>query len=127
LFPGEVALEWKRFFPVAKAIIAQRIEHSLLSTYQHKYTLHRAIAAASAVLCWASLTAIIGSVVCVSAFGSAGPSWLGLFTLVVLSLFLVNVFAGSYLFFWKQWGNTVVTEAYVAMGAGNEAIDAKRR
>ncbi len=110
---------WTSFYPVAKALIAQRLERSLLSTFQHKYTLHRSIAAASALLFHLSLGAIVISAIS-KLWTTVSPNWFWLAVLALLSLFLVNAFAASYLFFWKLWGNTVVTEAHTAILMGDE-------
>jgi hypothetical protein len=105
-------LEWGQFYPVAKALIAEKFGVSLIQTYQHKYTLHRCSAAAATVLFWFCVAAIAVGLLPKS---GPGPNWLLLLALACGAFVMVRGFAGSYTYFWKLWGDTVVTEAYALL------------
>jgi hypothetical protein len=108
---GESPLEWHEFYPVVKSYLSQRLTNSLVPTYQNKYTLHRSIATAAAVLFWFSLLALGSGLITFNASGSA-PHWVLLFALLGSSLLLVWGFSASYMYYWEMFGNTIITEAY---------------
>jgi hypothetical protein len=113
LSPDGVPLSWREFYPVAKALISQNLKYSLVTTYQNKYTLHRTLAAVSVALFWASLLGLIGGFVTRSLVGDhMEPNWLLLSVLLVASLGSVAGFYSSYLYTWRLFGDSIVTEAY---------------
>jgi hypothetical protein len=113
--PG-VELEWRHFYPVAKNFLAQTVSYSLVATYQHKYTLHRSIASASALLFWALVAAAF--VGCLAIWqGSPQPNWHLLGLGLIASLLLVWGFSGSYQENWLMFGNTIITECYALLNA----------
>jgi hypothetical protein len=104
-------LEWREFYPIVKSYLSQRLMYSLISTYQNKYTFHRSITTASAVLFWFCWLAFIGGMITYCITGIA-PHW-GLITaLLVGSILLVWGFSSSYMYHWEMFGNTIITEAY---------------
>ena len=54
-------LDWRQFYPVVKSYLSQRLTYSLVATYQNKYTFHRSVAIASAVLFWFSVLAPVAT------------------------------------------------------------------
>lgn len=107
-------LDWRSFYPVAKTMIAQRAGYSLIATYQNKYTLHRALAFASAVIWWGCILVAVGACATLRFCAvEAHPHWLALLLLFVGSTVSVSGFAGSYMYFWGLFGDAIVTEAYV--------------
>ncbi len=58
--PG-VELQWVQFYPVVKSHLAEHLSKSLVTLYQNKYTLHRSITMASAVLFWLSILTCLSS------------------------------------------------------------------
>lgn len=107
----ETPLEWREFYPIAKSFLAQRVTSSLVSTYQNKYTLHRSIATAAALLFWISLIAI-GVAKLTFDKPEQSPSYLLLSILVISGLALVHGFSASYIYHWEMFGNTIITETY---------------
>jgi hypothetical protein len=113
LSPDGVPLSWREFYPVAKALISQHVKYSLVTTYQNKYTLHRTLAAVSVALFWASLLSLIGGVVTRAIVGAhMTPNWLLLAVLLLASLGSVAGFYSSYLYTWRLFGDSIVTESY---------------
>ncbi len=111
--PGRAdPLTWVELYPVAKSYVLQRLNYSLLPTYQGKYTLHRSISTAGALLFWLSFLSLIGTKVALLWFDIPEPRWLFLTSLAVGGLILVWNFSGSYVYNWELWGNTVITESY---------------
>ncbi|MHB8345949.1 MAG: hypothetical protein ACYDHM_01995 [Acidiferrobacterales bacterium] len=105
------ALEWREFYPLAKTYLARAAKKSLASVYQNKYTLHRSITAAAALLFWASLV-VIGVSIIFGAEFMQSPNYLLLSFLAMSALVLVRGFSASYIYNWEMWGNTLVTETY---------------
>lgn len=107
----QAPLEWREFYPVAKSFLAQRVANSLVATYQNKYTLHRSITTAGALLFWVSLITIV-----VARFTGGEqehlPSYLLLSVLLIGGLVLVWGFSASYIYHWEMFGNSIVTETY---------------
>lgn len=106
---------WEQFFPVAKAFLAAKLQTSLVSTYQNKYTLHRSLTAAAVVWFWSGviveLTALVVSYVTCGA--GVGPRWFPLLFSQVTALVLIYGFSASYQYNWKLFGNTIITEIYM--------------
>lgn len=122
---ANVQLDWPQFFPVAKNYLQQKAGFSLIATYQNKYTLHRSLATASALLFWGALLGIVAGLVsfCV---GHATPYWLALGGLLLMSAVLVWGFSDSYLLYWKHFGNAIITETYAALYCPrNETLQSK--
>lgn len=107
---GEL-LQWKQFFPIAKNVIARKSTYSLISTYQNKYTFHRSITIASAILFWLTLCGGLLAFVLSSGVGPS-PIWWLQGVLLGAALMMVWGFSDSYDFHWKMFGNSIVTEAY---------------
>lgn len=91
--------------------MAQRLAYSLVTTYQNKYTFHRSVTTAGAVLFWLSSTAVVGALVTLKMNGPQ-PSWALLLSLLGGAILLVWGFSGSYMYHWEMFGNTIITEAY---------------
>jgi len=116
LSPDPKPLSWREFYPVAKALINQTLKYSLVSTYQNKYTLHRTLAAISVILFWLSLLSLIAGLVTRSLVGShISPNWLLLSVLIGSSLGAVAGFYSSYLYTWRLFGDSIVTESYLVL------------
>jgi len=107
------AATWLQYYPVAKAFLAQNLQTSLGPTFQNKYTLHRSITGAAALwfhltwaTCWFAITWIL--------FGHPeSPKWIPLVLALPVSTLIVWGFSDSYLYNWKLWGNTLITEVYM--------------
>jgi len=114
LSPDGAPLLWREFYPVAKALISQHVKYSLVATYQNKYTLHRTLAAVSVALFWASFLSAVGCLVTRALVGGdhMTPNWLLLVVLLVASLGAVAGFYSSYLYTWRLFGDSIVTESY---------------
>jgi hypothetical protein len=113
LSPDGAPLSWREFYPVAKALISQHVKYSLVTTYQNKYTLHRTLAAVSVALFWASLLSVVGGLATRTLVGAhVTPNWLLLGVLLVASLGSVTGFYSSYLYTWRLFGDSIVTESY---------------
>jgi hypothetical protein len=108
---GGSALSWEQFYPVVKSYLLKNLTHSLVATYQNKYTLHRSITAAAAGLFWLSTLAVAGGGVTWYLAGVA-PRWGLLAMLALLAFVLVLCFSSSYMYYWMLFGNTIITEAY---------------
>lgn len=106
-----VDLEWRHFYPVVKSFLSRELASSLVATYQNKYTFHRSVATASAVLFWISVLTLIGALITFWANGSQ-PNWLLLIFLLGGSVLIAWGFSGSYMYHWEMFGNTIITEAY---------------
>lgn len=104
-------LEWRQFYPVVKSYLAQRLPYSLVATYQNKYTFHRSVTTASAVLFWFSLLALVGAFVTLRMNGPQ-PNWALFLSLLGGAILLVWGFSGSYMYHWEMFGNSIITEAY---------------
>lgn len=117
-------LSWREFYPLAKTVLANTGRHSLIATYQNKYTLHRSIAAAAAVLFWLSVSSILGAALAAIWGVPQRPDWILLFSLCLGSIFLVTGFSATYAYAWSLWGDTVITESYaLAFGPTPGATD----
>jgi hypothetical protein len=109
--PEGTELEWVALFPVVKCFLARKLTHSLVPTYQTKYTLHRSIVTACTFLFWISLVGIAGALVTPYCYNSQ-PHWALLIALPIGAIISVWGFSGSYLYNWLLFGNSIVTEAY---------------
>jgi hypothetical protein len=104
-------LDWEQFYPIVKSFLAQRLRYSLVTTYQNKYTLHRSIATAAAVSFWISMFGMVGAFLTPEKYG-CGPMWILLSLMLALSLLCVSAFSHTYIYHWKMFGDTIITEAY---------------
>lgn len=120
-----IELEWRHFYPVVKSYLAQRLVYSLVATYQNKYTLHRSVTTASAVLFWFSLLATIGGFVTHRTNGPE-PNWALLLSLLGGAILLVCGFSASYMYHWELYGNTIITESYSLLHAPKNADHATK-
>ena len=111
---GQV-MEWREFYPIAKAFLSSHRSHSLVATYQNKYTLHRAIAAAAAILFWLSIVANIAALSSVYCGLPGQPVWLILAALPVFAFLLVGGFSATYEYAWSLWGDSLITESYAEL------------
>lgn len=107
----DTTMEWREFYPIAKSYLAQKIVNSLVSTYQNKYTFHRSITIASAVLFWASFIGILFAKITAN-YSALSPNYLLLSTLLSGALMLVYGFSASFIYNWEMFGNTIITESY---------------
>ena len=104
-------LDWREFYPVVKSYLSQHLPYSLVATYQNKYTLHRSIATAAALLFWLNLIGLSGGAA-TCWINATAPRWGLLGVLLVAAIVLVVGFSSSYLYHWQMFGNTIITEAY---------------
>lgn len=103
---------WRRFYPLAKIILAQKLSNSLVSIYQNKYTLHRSITAAATILFWLSAGSMVsGAFLCFPDI----VFWDGMVVLLMSSLVVIWGFSASADYYWKMFGNVVVTEMYAVL------------
>jgi len=109
------AAKWTTFYPVAKCLIAQELQHSLIATYQNKYTLHRSLAVASVLWFWMTYFLAWFSFVVMFQL-SIEPHWLPIFLSLFFSIMAVWGFSESYRFHWRMFGNTIITEAFMFAG-----------
>ncbi|MHB8160615.1 MAG: hypothetical protein ACYDGS_09070 [Thermoleophilia bacterium] len=110
-FAGKIELDWRQFYPVIKSYLRENLSHSLLATYQTKYTFHRSIVTASACLFWVSFLSEIAALITFKINGRE-PEWVLLTILGAGALIFVWNFSSSYMYNWKLFGNTIVTESY---------------
>jgi hypothetical protein len=117
-------LAWPVFFPIARVYVQQRLPSSLISMYQHKYTYHRSVATASALLFWASAISLAGSFptpfVAPTTWVGIAPNQAALAFLTVAALFLVWSFSESYKLSWLLFGNSVVSETFTVFHHGSD-------
>jgi len=115
LFPNDKKEEylWKKFYTVAKAFLNETAAHTLLPTYQNKYTMHRSLSAASAIVFWACLGLLLISLW--SRFSGVIPPahWQFVVVLLCASALSRYQFWRSYQFNWRLWGDAVITETYM--------------
>ena len=104
--------EWAEFFPVARAFVQPRLATSLIATYQNKYSLHRSIAAAGAMLFWLSLSSLGLGWIWAPAASEIGGNLICLLLLVLCAIALVWNFSASYMTYWQLFGLAVVQETY---------------
>ena len=88
---------------------------SLLATYQNKYTFHRAIAAAAALLCWLTSISIVGAILTRLAGRGEAPNWFVLPGLFLFSLAVVAGFSATFRYYWQLWGDTLVTDTFCGL------------
>lgn len=110
-FASGVTISWAQFFPIARTYLFRNLSHSMVVTYQNKYTLHRSITAASAATFWLCAAALAGGGLAAYTHGEA-PRWALLVSLTAFCLVLVWGYSDSYAYNWKLFGNTIVTESY---------------
>jgi hypothetical protein len=109
---GEASpLAWRLFYPVVKSYLSRNLAQSLVSTYQNKYTFHRSIVMAAAILFWLCVATVVGGLVTHRVNGAV-PHWAWLSALMAASLIMVLGFSGSYRMHWQMFDNTIITEAY---------------
>lgn len=109
---GEASpLGWRLFYPVVKSYLSRNLANSLVSTYQNKYTFHRSLVMAAAILFWLCSVTVIGGAITHYVNGAV-PRWGWLGALTAASLFMVMGFSGSYRMHWVMFGDTIITEAY---------------
>lgn len=119
-FAAAGSLEWGQIFPVLKSFLLSNLNYSLVATYQNKYTLHRSVTAGAAAWFWLNLLtipiALIGRAV-----GGPSAHWVALAMCLGAALVLVWGFSDSFVFHWKNFGNSIITESYsVLAGPSHE-------
>ena len=117
-----VTLEWRQFYPVAKSYISEHAARSLVYVYQNKYTLHRSIVSAGALLFWASALGLVAPSLLGLWFSIPQPNFPLLSAMIAGSLLLIWGFSGSYAYHWTMFGNSIVTELYGLMKATEQGI-----
>jgi hypothetical protein len=108
---GEGPLNWRQLYPVVKSYLAQNLKYSLVTTYQNKYTLHRSMTTAGALMFWLSVSALVGAFATACASGT-DPHWIPLTALAIFALAIVIGFSKSYMDNWEMFGNAILTEAF---------------
>lgn len=114
-------LEWRQFYPVAKSLLQERLKHSLVTTYQNKYTFHRSIAFAFALLFWLSVSALLFATGAQCVGAPYEPRWPILVTLAPFSFIAAMGFSSSYLYAWQLFGDTLITETYCLLAKNPDA------
>jgi len=103
--------KWRKFYPVAKCRLSQDLKNSLVSTYQNKYTLHRSLCVVAIFWFWCSLLIQILAW-CLSDPSHhihVAPIWLT----ILASIAIMWGFSGSFLYNWRMYGDTILTETFV--------------
>jgi hypothetical protein len=113
---------WRLFRLLAKAYLNRSDGRFLVDVFQNKYTLHRSLATASAIVGWLALLAFLSYLVA-RLFGCL--AWnnlraLPLFGVSLVSVLLVRVFSRSYSYFWLLWGDTLIAETFVEVSLVGE-------
>lgn len=104
---------WTVFYLVAKSRISEDLSRSLVSTYQNKYTLHRALAVSAVIWFWLTFF-LIGFAGLFSALGGIqSPHWVPLLISLGVSLLTIWGFSESYRFHWTNFGNSVIAETFM--------------
>src|SRR6267142_131146 len=103
-------LNWRQFYPVAKAVLAREHSYSFVTNFQHKYTFHRSIVTAASIVFWLSILTMLFSVTCGRHMG-LNPHWWLLTVLSLVGLAFVHIFSGTYLDNWLMFGDAIVTES----------------
>jgi hypothetical protein len=105
--------DWGNFYFFAKNFIGEVGKHSLISTYQNKYTLHRSLAGLVGLL----FTVCIFSLLVASVFSATATSSGKLLLLAscVISLVLTWHFTTSYQEYWRLLGDAVIAEVTVIL------------
>lgn len=99
---------WRAFRRPAKAWLALQARHSLVPTYQNKYTLHRSLACAAALTyyeCWVLALRF--------AWNFDWSTVIVFVCLAGLASLLSYVFSKSFRYFWTLFGTTLITETYM--------------
>jgi hypothetical protein len=117
---GNTLQKWEQFFPVVRSFLTRKMTYSLVSTYQNKYTLHRSIAGAASAFFWMNIFGLVIGLI--SYYGwHVSPIWWLLGIQAIIALVFVLGFSGSYAFYWKLFGNAIITEAYSVIYGPNDA------
>lgn len=110
---GSDGVKWPAFYPIAKSYILQESSRTITSTYQNKYTLHRAFAVASAIGFWLCIAACIFFVISYFVMGqSTDFYWFGFIVLVPTFVLSAWGFCSSYMYYWRLWGDYIIVETY---------------
>ncbi len=104
---------WSSNFRIAKSLLAQEVGHSLVSTYQNKYTLHRSIATAFAIGFWFQIVLMI--ILRVNGQDIALATWAWMIPILVVQVALVNFFARSFGYYWVLFGDALISETYAML------------
>lgn len=115
LFKTSSAPTWVEFYPVAKMYLMQKASHSLIHTYQIKYTLHRAFAVTAAITVWGCLAIVVVGIARIYYHYPSAPSWPGVISLFAGAILAVWGFSSSYLYNWQLWGGYIITETYTLL------------
>lgn len=109
----DTSRSWNAFYLVAKSRISQELSRSLISTFQNKYTLHRALTVAAVIWFWLTIFLIWGGVTLAILRNDQGPHWAPLLLSLPISLLTIWGFSESYRFHWTNWGNSVIAETFM--------------
>jgi hypothetical protein len=101
---------WRAFYLIAKTLVPQKLQRSLIATYQSKYTFHRSLAVMFSVALWMS---VIGAVFSAAASFSA-PVYVLAASALLCALFVL-VFASQFEYHWKLLGDAVIAETIVVL------------
>ncbi len=106
-------LEWRQYYPLAKAVVMQGGSHSLLPTYQNKYTLHRSLASLCALAFLAASLLLVVYVVLLFIPSDAGArlAWWWWSPTMLVTIWGHLAFTHSYHYNWTLWGDTIITES----------------
>jgi hypothetical protein len=119
---GATPLEWSAFYPVAKTVLLSKLPTSLAVGYQNKYTFHRSIVVINVLFLWLALIAVVGN----CALTSAPLQHRAVMTAMILvELFAAWSFSGSYQYYWKLWGDSIVAESYALLVIQNDIFKTK--
>lgn len=107
--------KWPTFYNVARNYVVQQSDRSLVTLYQNKYTFHRSVATAFAVSFWGSVAVLVASLI-----DAEKTSFVLISLPVFLSLFSY-IFYASYEFYWRIWGDQVITDFFLLVkGKGRD-------
>jgi hypothetical protein len=115
-------LNWGQFYPLAKTLLAHNRSSSLAPTYQNKYTLHRSVVVIGAAVFWLSAMSLVAVRIL-----PTSAKIMVLVALCISALIVVACFSASYLYNWKLFGNTLITESYAHFFVESLSDDARRK
>lgn len=105
---GNEALNWIKFYGIGSRYIASTGEHSMCSTYQNKYTMHRSLTIGFSIISYLSLILIL---VNLAGIFFSFSSWLSVvFSIIFLltSIMVTSLYFKSFCYFWTCLGNEVI-------------------
>jgi hypothetical protein len=103
---------WSSFYFLGKSFVENRMGKSSLPTFQNKYTFHRSLASAFAIMFW---VALVEAFVYKNDALLTSPSFA---VAAAVSLLMVIHFSKSYEMYWKVFGDTLICEISVMQADG---------